>query len=125
MRGGQASLVGVLGKEGHEHFRVGGPPSGDGVPAGPGLVASDRVAVEDDGVVAGDDVVERLVVQRAAGDPVDGRVDGAERVAGLLVGQDEGLPGDPKADIPPEQVVTVLRGAAATFFPLLAPTSAR
>jgi phospholipase C len=37
----------------------------------------------------------------------------------------EGLPDDPNADIPPGEVVTVLRGAAATFFPLLAPTSAR
>ena len=37
----------------------------------------------------------------------------------------EGLPDDPNAGIPPGEVVTVLRGAAATFFPLLAPTCAR
>ena len=37
----------------------------------------------------------------------------------------EGLPDDPRAGIPPGEVVTVLRGAAATFFPLLVPTSAR
>jgi phospholipase C len=36
----------------------------------------------------------------------------------------EGLPEDPKADIPPNQVLTVLRSALAVFFPLLAPTSA-
>ena len=33
----------------------------------------------------------------------------------------EGLPDDPKADIPPEQILTVLRSALALFFPLLAP----
>ena len=36
-----------------------------------------------------------------------------------------GLPDDPNAGIPPGEVVTVLRGAAATFFPLLVPTSAK
>jgi phospholipase C len=35
----------------------------------------------------------------------------------------EGLPDDPKADIPPEQIVTILRSAAAIYFPRLAPTS--
>jgi phospholipase C len=34
----------------------------------------------------------------------------------------EGLPEDPKADIAPEQILTVLRSALAMFFPLLAPT---
>jgi hypothetical protein len=34
----------------------------------------------------------------------------------------EGAPDDPNADIPPEQIVTVLRSAAAIYFPLLAPT---
>ena len=86
-RSGPASLVGVVGEQGHEYLRVGGPPAGDRVPAGPGLVAGDRDPVDDHRVVAGGDVVERLVVQRAAGDPVDGRVDEAERVAGLLVGE--------------------------------------
>jgi phospholipase C len=33
----------------------------------------------------------------------------------------EGLPDDPEADIPPEQVVTVLRSAAGVLFPLLVP----
>jgi hypothetical protein len=32
----------------------------------------------------------------------------------------EGLPDDPKAEIPPEQILTVLRSALAIFFPLLA-----
>ena len=36
----------------------------------------------------------------------------------------EGLPEDPKADIPPEQIMTVLRSALAIFFPLLAPAAA-
>jgi phospholipase C len=33
-----------------------------------------------------------------------------------------GLPDDPNADIPPEQIVTILRNAAAIYFPRLAPT---
>jgi phospholipase C len=33
----------------------------------------------------------------------------------------EGLPEDPNADIPPEQIVTVLRSALAMYFPMLAP----
>jgi phospholipase C len=36
----------------------------------------------------------------------------------------EGLPADPKAEIPPGQIVTVLRSAAAIYFPQLAPSSA-
>jgi phospholipase C len=36
----------------------------------------------------------------------------------------EGAPEDPKADIPPEQVITVLRSGVAMYFPLLAPTAA-
>jgi hypothetical protein len=36
----------------------------------------------------------------------------------------DGLPEDPKADIPPEQILTVLRSALAMFFPLLAPAAA-
>ena len=79
------------GQQGDEDLGVGGTPAGDRVPAGSGLVAGDRDrrrgGAEDHRVVAGGDVVERLVVQRAAGDPVDGGVDEAERVAGLLVGQ--------------------------------------
>ncbi|MGP0109542.1 MAG: alkaline phosphatase family protein [Acidimicrobiales bacterium] len=35
----------------------------------------------------------------------------------------EGLPEDPKADIAPEQILTVLRSALAMFFPLLAPAA--
>jgi hypothetical protein len=35
----------------------------------------------------------------------------------------DGLPDDPKAEIPPEQILTVLRSALAIFFPLLAPTT--
>ena len=37
----------------------------------------------------------------------------------------EGLPDDLRADIPPEQIMTVLRSAAAMYFPLLAPASAK
>ena len=37
----------------------------------------------------------------------------------------EGLPDDPKADIPPGQIVTLLRSAAAMYFPLLAPAPAK
>ena len=33
----------------------------------------------------------------------------------------EGLPDDPNVDIPPEQIITVLRSALALYFPLLAP----
>lgn len=36
----------------------------------------------------------------------------------------EGLPDDSKAEIPPEQILTVLRSALAIFFPLLAPGAA-
>jgi hypothetical protein len=35
----------------------------------------------------------------------------------------EGLPEDPEADIPTDQLLTVVRSALAMFFPLLAPTS--
>jgi hypothetical protein len=34
----------------------------------------------------------------------------------------EGAPDDPNADIPPGQIVTVLRSAVAMYFPLLDPT---
>ena len=34
------------------------------------------------------------------------------------------LPEDPKADIPPEQILTVLRSVLAMFFPLLTPAPA-
>jgi len=37
----------------------------------------------------------------------------------------DGLPDDPTADIPPAQIVTVLRSAAAMYFPLLAPAPAK
>lgn len=37
----------------------------------------------------------------------------------------DGLPDDPTADIPPEQIVTVLRSAAAMYFPRLAPVSVK
>jgi hypothetical protein len=35
----------------------------------------------------------------------------------------EGLPKDPKDDVPPEQLLTVLRNFLATIFPLLAPSA--
>ncbi len=37
----------------------------------------------------------------------------------------DGLPDDPNADIPPEQIVTLLRSAAAMYFPRLAPAPAK
>src|SRR5271155_4509497 len=68
-----AGFVGAsAGQQGDEDLGVGGTPAGDRVPAGSGLVAGDRDrwrgGGEDHSVVAGGDVVERLVVQRAAGD---------------------------------------------------------
>jgi phospholipase C len=36
----------------------------------------------------------------------------------------EGVPDDPNAGIPPEQIITVIRSALAVSFPLLAPASA-
>src|SRR5271155_3080885 len=68
-----AGFVGAsAGQQGDEDLGVGGSPAGDRVPAGSGLVAGDRDrwrgGGEDHSVVAGGDVVERLVVQRAAGD---------------------------------------------------------
>ena len=33
----------------------------------------------------------------------------------------EGLPSDPNVDIPPAQIITVIRSALALYFPLLAP----
>jgi hypothetical protein len=35
----------------------------------------------------------------------------------------EGLPKDPKQDVPPEQLLPVLRNFLATIFPLLAPAA--
>jgi len=35
----------------------------------------------------------------------------------------EGLPDDPEADIPTNQLLTVVRSALAMFFPALAPTA--
>ena len=35
----------------------------------------------------------------------------------------EGLPKDPKEDVPPEQLLNVLRNFFATIFPLLAPAA--
>jgi phospholipase C len=37
----------------------------------------------------------------------------------------EGLPDDPTAEIPPDQIITVIRSALALYFPLLAPASAK
>jgi hypothetical protein len=34
----------------------------------------------------------------------------------------DGAPDDPEVGIPPEDIVTVLRSAAALYFPMLAPT---
>ncbi|MET0144952.1 MAG: alkaline phosphatase family protein [Ilumatobacteraceae bacterium] len=37
----------------------------------------------------------------------------------------DGAPDDPNVDVPPENIVTVLRSAASLYFPQLAPTSTR
>jgi hypothetical protein len=37
----------------------------------------------------------------------------------------DGLPDDPRTDIPPGQIVTLMRSAAAMYFPLLAPAPAK
>ena len=50
-------------------------------------------------------------------------VDGIREYAAQNNIEIEGLPNDPNADIPPEQVLNVLRNFLATFFPLLAPAA--
>ena len=60
-----------------EHLRVGGSPTCHRVPSGSRLVT----------VEAGRNVVKGLVVAGAAADVVDGGVDEAEVVMGVLVGQ--------------------------------------
>src|SRR5580700_9511460 len=86
-------LVGGVRQKGHEVLVVRAAPAGDRVPAGSGLVAGEEAGWPEHRVVAGDHVVEGAVVGGAAGNGVDGRVDEAEVVAGVLVGQgDHGRP---------------------------------
>src|ERR1019366_6669459 len=75
----------AAGQQGDEHLRAGGSPARYRVPSGTGVVASRDGA--DGQVAAGSDVVEGLVVAGAAGDAVDGGVNEAEAVMGVLVGQ--------------------------------------
>ena len=77
----------MSGQQGHEHTSVGAAPARDRVPAGLRLVTGDCLRREADRVVPAGDVVERLVVQGATADPVDGRVHEAEVVGRVLVGE--------------------------------------
>jgi hypothetical protein len=80
-------------EERDEDLGVGASPAGDRVPAGRCLVADHDAGGQHDGVVAGDHVVDGAVVGGAAGDAVDGGVDQARVLAGVLVGEgDEGRP---------------------------------
>jgi uncharacterized protein len=74
----------MLGEQRDEHLGVGAAPAGDRIPAWACPVAGDRRGRELGRVaVTGGDVVEGLVVLRAAGDLVDGRVDEAEVAVGV------------------------------------------
>ena len=79
--------VDVASEQGDEHACLGAAPAGDGVPAATGVVADDGFGREADTVVAGGDVVECLVVETAAADPVEGGVDESEVATGVLVGE--------------------------------------
>src|SRR5712691_1023881 len=82
------SWGGVPGEQRDENLGVGAAPAGDRVPARACSVAGDRRGGKLGRVaVTGGDVVEGLVVLRAAGDPVDGRVDEAKVALGVLVGE--------------------------------------
>src|SRR5690242_17802104 len=70
-----------------EVLGVGAAPSGDRVPTGCCVVADEDPGGPQYRVVAGDHVVEGPVRGGATGDVVEGGVDEAEVVAGLLVGQ--------------------------------------
>src|SRR3984957_1870921 len=75
----------VVREQRDEDLGVGAAPAGDRVPAGCGPVTGDRLGRELHGVISGGDVVEGLVVARAVGDPVDGRVDETQMAPGVLV----------------------------------------
>src|SRR5712691_2675355 len=82
------SWGGVPGEQRDENLGVGAAPAGDRVPAWACPVAGDRRGGELGRVaVTGGDVVEGLMVLRAAGDLVDGRVNEAEVALGVLVGE--------------------------------------
>ena len=77
----------IVGKQWHQRRRIGTTPAGNRIPARARLVTDDRIGGEFGGVVAHRDVMEGLVVLRAAGDLVDGRVDEAEMPLRVLVGE--------------------------------------
>src|SRR4029077_20894300 len=82
------SVACVAREQGYEPLGVRASPAGYGVPAWSCSVAGDCSVGELRGVgVTGGDVVEGLVVVRAAGDLVDGGVDEAEVASGVLVGE--------------------------------------
>src|SRR5580692_2389198 len=78
----------LSGQQGDEHLRVGASPARRRVPSGSGLVTdrADRIRHGHD-VVTGSNVVKRLVVAGALGDAVDGGVNEAKVVMGVLVRQ--------------------------------------
>src|SRR5580692_8035713 len=78
----------LSGQQGDEHLRVGASPARRRVPSGSGLITdrADRIRHGHD-VVTGSNIVKRLVVTGAAGDAVDGGVNEAQVMTGVLVGQ--------------------------------------
>src|SRR5208282_1173295 len=78
----------LSGQQRDEHLRVGASPAHRRVPSGSGLVTdrADRIRHGHD-VVTGSNIVKRFVVAGAAGDAVDGGVNEAKVVMGVLVGQ--------------------------------------
>src|ERR1700691_286033 len=107
---GGLSAACVTSEERHKHVGVRTAPTGDRVPTRPCLVAGDRSLLELDRVVARRDVVEGLVVLRAARDLVDGRVDETEMALRVLVGQGDdpgpGGRGSARAPVPANRVTT-------------------
>src|SRR6266700_4117236 len=84
-------LSGRVCQQRDEVLEVGAAPAGDRVPAGSGGIAGEDAGGPEHGVVAGDHVVEGAVAGGAAGDGVDGEVDEAEVLPGVLVGQGDGV----------------------------------
>src|SRR6185437_15094176 len=82
------SAARVVIEQGHEHLGIRASPASYGIPARACSVTGDRPVSELGRVaLAGGDVVERLVVVRTAGDPVDRRIKEAEVASGVLVGE--------------------------------------
>ncbi len=84
-RSGQPVAPTARPRRGASTAALGEPRPVTGSQPGPAWYAGVGGAVDDHGVVPRGDVVERLAVPRAAGDPVEDRVDEAQVVAGQLV----------------------------------------